>query len=188
MYMCERLGMPLEQALSLRRTYFETYGTTLRGLQRHYGIDANDYLAYVHDLPLEKYLQPDPGLRDLLQELACRRWIFTNADVDHANRVLEILTISGCFDGIIDVRAVQFSCKPDADAYRRALVVAGEADPHTCVYLDDSPRNLVTAHSLGFTTVLVGSDQPHPAAIHSIPTVHRLKDILPGLWDHRDGA
>jgi pyrimidine 5'-nucleotidase len=182
-YMCERLGLPLEQALALRRTYFETYGTTLKGLQRHYGIDANDYLAYVHDLPLTSYLRPDPALQDILHSLNRRKWIFTNADKNHAQRVLEVLTLSNCFDGIIDVRAVQFTCKPEVDAYRRALSVAGESSPSTCVYLDDSPRNLKPAYDLGFYTILVGSDQSCPVAYHSISTAHNLREIMPELWD-----
>jgi putative hydrolase of the HAD superfamily len=52
-YMLERLNLPKENVSNLRRQYFERYGTTLRGLQIHHGVDANDYLAFVHNLPLE---------------------------------------------------------------------------------------------------------------------------------------
>ncbi len=58
-------------------------GTTMRGLQIHHQIDTDDYLAYVHDLPLHDYLYPNPQLRSLLTSLPQRRWIFTNADADY---------------------------------------------------------------------------------------------------------
>ena len=54
LYMSERLGLPREQVQTLRKTYFQTYGTTLRGLQLHHEVDVDDYLAFVHDLPLEE--------------------------------------------------------------------------------------------------------------------------------------
>ena len=55
-YMEERLDMPPGEVPSLRRYYYRTYGTTMRGLQIHHGIDPEDYLAYVHDIPLEDYI------------------------------------------------------------------------------------------------------------------------------------
>ena len=64
--MYERIGLSWEEIPQLRQAYYENYGTTLRGLQQHYQVDAEDYLAYVHDLPLEDYLEPDPELRELL--------------------------------------------------------------------------------------------------------------------------
>jgi len=184
-YMRDRLGFPPEIIPELRRNYFETYGTTLRGLQIHHHVDPLQYLAYVHDLPLQKYIAPDPELRDLLSSLSSSKWIFTNADVDHARRVLAVLDLNGCFDGIIDVRALDFLCKPQPDAYRKALFLAGESDPGNCVLLDDSPRNLAPAKEMGFTTVLVGSLEAHPAADLVIASVTDLPHAFPELW--KDG-
>lgn len=181
-YMYARLDLPHDQVPALRRRYYENYGTTLRGLQIHHDVDVDDYLAYVHDLPLQSYLQPDPQLRALLARLPQNKWIFTNADIDHARRVLAVLDLADCFDGIIDVRAMQFTCKPEPGAYRLALQVAGESDPSRCVLLDDSPTNLAPARAIGFTTVLVGQNGPHPAAHHTIPRLLDLPDVLPELW------
>ena len=89
-YMVERLGLPEDEVPEIRRRYFLTYGTTLRGLQKHYRVDADDYLDYVHDLPLREYLQPRDELKMMLLSLTQHRWIFTNADANHARRVLEV--------------------------------------------------------------------------------------------------
>lgn len=183
-YMIDRLQLPGETVPVLRRQYYETYGTTLRGLQLHHGVDAGDFLAFVHDLPLSQYLQPDPALRSLLLSLPQRRWIFTNADQAHACRVLAALGIDDCFQGVVDVWAVGFHCKPHAEAYRRAMQASGETDPGACVFFDDSTRNLEPARKLGFTTVLVGSEQAHPAAVLSISNLLDLPQAMPELWEN----
>jgi putative hydrolase of the HAD superfamily len=183
-YMEEILALPPEQITTLRRDYFLTYGTTLRGLQVHHNVDADDFLAYVHDLALDTFLQPDLALRSLIQSLPQKKWVFTNADDAHARRVIAKLGLDGCFDGIIDVRANDFFCKPQPQAYWSALAIAGETVPDRCVFLDDSPRNLAPATELGLMTVLVGTDRPDPAACFSIQSIHDLPRRLPQLWNH----
>jgi putative hydrolase of the HAD superfamily len=167
----------------LRRHYFETYGTTLRGLQRHHKVDSDDYLTFVHDLRLRDYLQPEPELRHLLLSLPQRCWIFTNADSDHAKRVLAILGLVGCFNGIIDVKAMGFACKPEVEAYQRALFQAGSPAPEECVLIDDSSLNLKAARDLGMMTILVRSDaNEHPSATYTIPNLAVLRRTVPILW------
>lgn len=187
-YMGERMGLPPEDIPKLRRSYFETYGTTLRGLQNHHQVDAEDFLTFVHDLPLETYLEPEPQLLNLLLSLPQNKWIFTNADSAHAQRVLSALGLASCFTGIIDVKALDYRCKPDLQAYRQALILAGEDDPSRCVLLDDSPRNLAPAKELGFTTILVGTGEDHPAATYSITNLLDLPQEIPQLWSAEPGA
>jgi putative hydrolase of the HAD superfamily len=184
LYMEERLNMPADEISALRREYFIKYGTTLRGLQFHHDVDADEFLAFVHDLPLKSFLKPDPELRKLIQSLPQKKWIFTNADAAHAGRVLSLLGVEDCFNGIIDVRANNFLCKPEPEVYRLTLIHAGEADPNRCVFLDDSARNLAPATQLGFYTVLVGTSEPNPLARCTIPSIHALPEQLPELWNH----
>jgi putative hydrolase of the HAD superfamily len=181
-YMRDRLKKPAEEISRLRKHYFETYGTTLKGLQIHYQVDPTEFLGFVHDLPLEVYLQPDPHLFQLLKSLPQRKWIFTNADAAHASRVLERLGLSVCFDGIIDVCALDYQCKPGISAYRKALEISGGAAPSHCVFFDDSPRNLDPARELGFFTVLVGTHRPDPSACLSIQSLHEIPDRMPELY------
>lgn len=159
-YMREQLGFPPEVIPKLRQHYFDTYGTTLRGLQIHYHVDPDRYLAYVHDLPLEEFIAPDPQLHAILSSLPQEKWIFTNADANHARRVLARLGLEDCFTGIIDVCALGYICKPHREAYLRAMRLAGADRPEECLLFDDSPRNLMPARELGMMTVLVLSGQP----------------------------
>jgi putative hydrolase of the HAD superfamily len=187
-FLLERLKFSPEEASDIRRTYFETYGTTLRGLQINHSVDADEFLAYVHDLPLKNYISPDLELRELLLSLPQEKWIFTNADANHAQRVVSTRGIEDCFVGIVDVRALGFLCKPERQAYQLALSMTSEVNPARCVLFDDALRNLEPAYELGFKTVLVGSRDSHPAADLSINSLLDLPHAFPQLWDHRNSS
>jgi putative hydrolase of the HAD superfamily len=184
-YMQELIDLPITEITKIRQGYLEKYGTTLRGLQTHFDVDVDEYLHFVHDLPLEEYIQPDPGLRMLLLSLPQRRWIFTNADANHANRVMNILGINDCFKGVIDIRAIDFACKPEKIAYQRALAVTSD-DATQCVIFDDALRNLSPARELGFFTVLVGKNGLDPLVDRTISSLHELRDRMPELWQNDD--
>jgi putative hydrolase of the HAD superfamily len=157
-YMEERLDMPPSEIPALREHYYHVYGTTMRGLQIHHGIVPEDYLAYVHDLPLENYIGPNDELDRVLAEIEAEKVVFTNASAEHARRVLKVLGIERHFNCIIDVRALGFLSKPNPEAYRRALAILDAAGDE-CLIVDDRARNLLPAKELGMTTVLVGSEK-----------------------------
>lgn len=164
MFMRDRLCIPEADIPTLREKYFKTYGTTLRGLQQHHQVDTMDYLAYVHDLPLQDFLTPNPALRDVLASLPSRKLIFTNADVPHARRVLKALELDDLFDTIVDVNAVAPYCKPMPESFAIAMDLADEPDPRKCVMIDDLPRTTRAALEVGMASLLYGSDIPTPDA------------------------
>jgi FMN phosphatase YigB (HAD superfamily) len=45
--------------------------------------------------------------------------------------------------------------------------------------IDDSPRNLKTAHEMGFFTIQVGTDTRSPYADAAILTLADLPDVIP---------
>jgi putative hydrolase of the HAD superfamily len=153
-YMRERLGIPAEQVSSLREKYYMQFGTTTRGLQEYHNLDTQDFLAYVHDLPLNHYLTPNPTLRSIIASLPTRNLIFTNADSHHAERVLTTLGLRDLFEIIVDVNAIAPYCKPMPDAFKTAMQIAGETDPRNCVMIDDLPRTTRAAKDLGMFSLL----------------------------------
>jgi putative hydrolase of the HAD superfamily len=177
-YLHERMGFPLDQIESLRDGYFKKYGTTLRGLQAHHQVDTDEYLAFVHDVPIHQYLRLDPELSTAIQSIPARKFIFTNADSNHAGRVLEAVGLQGLFNGIIDVHVIAPFCKPMPEAFELALKAAGSPDPHSCVLLDDQRRITRAARQLGMYTVLVGELTPGGDADVAL---QNLSD-LPGLF------
>lgn len=181
-YMREEINLPQEEIPSIRDHYWKTYGTTLEGLRIHHGVDPDDYLLYVHQIPLDDYLSQDPTLNDLLSDLPQDLWVFTNADRRHAEAVLETLDIQKHFRGIIDLIALDFEIKPKPEAYQIALRLAGEKDPSKCVLFDDLVPNLLGAKEQGFTTVLVGENGSADSADYQLRTIHQIREVLPHLW------
>jgi len=186
-FMVERVKLPEDQVPAIRRYYFQTYGTTLRGLQIHHAVDADEYLAFVHDLDLGQFLHPDACLHEMLSSLPQKIWIFTNADAAHAGRVIAVLGLENCFEGIIDVRSIQFACKPEKLAYDRALALAGNPFLTECILVDDSAANLVPAFEMGISTVWINQNgSSNHSAVHTLSKLIELREVMPELWDSND--
>ena len=174
-YMIDELHFPAEEVPTLRNRLWEQYGTTLRGLQVEFSVDMDAYLSYVHDVPIETILKPDPELNRLLHDLPQRKVIFTNADKAHAQRTLNSLCIAHHFITIIDIHAMAPFCKPQVEAFHKALGVLDE-HPEYCLLVDDNPKNLATAQALGMATVSVGA-HPHDGSPH-IARIHELGELF----------
>ncbi|NQS91763.1 MAG: HAD-IA family hydrolase, partial [Chloroflexi bacterium] len=154
----------------------------LEGLRIHHQVNPEDYLSYVHDLPLEKFLAEDQILRKQLSSLPQELWIFTNADHNHAERVLAALVLDDLFSGIVDLLAMDFVVKPNPKAYHIALRMAGEKDSTKCVLFDDLLPNLLGAKDMGFTTALVGKNGGPDQVDFHLPSIHDIKKSMPHLW------
>jgi pyrimidine 5'-nucleotidase len=159
-YMIERMKIPEADVPRLRESYFRTYGTTLRGLQANHAIDTEEYLAYVHDVLPGDYIRPDPVQQSVLAALPTRNLIFTNADANHARRVLRTLQIEQHFADIIDVNRMEPYCKPSREAFALALEASGEGDPAKCMMIDDLPHTTRAAREFGLYAVLFGATAP----------------------------
>ncbi|NLW71304.1 MAG: pyrimidine 5'-nucleotidase [Chloroflexi bacterium] len=171
-YMIEFVGIPEADVVSIREHLFTTYGTTLRGLQIEHGISMDHYNEYVHSVSYGDLLKSDIQLRDALLRLPQEKWIFTNANLTHAENVLSQMALRDIFTGIIDINATAPWCKPYPEAFQIALRLCGNPDPARTVFIDDRVPNLDAAASLGLRTILVGAE---PSPLH--PTVPRLADI-----------
>ena len=182
-YMNERLGIPADKVRAIRDSLLVTHGTTLNGLRRHHEVDPDDFLSFVHDIPLEGFINCDESLDQMLTALPLRKIVFTNADARHARRVLSRLGIIRHFEAIIDIHLVEFCGKPDPRAYHTVLEFVG-VRPEECVLLEDYPANIQTARAMGITTVLVADDGKaggnDAVADYVINRVVELAD-LPGI-------
>ena len=159
LYMTTRMGFAPDEAQILRQQFFVKYGTSLRGLQLEYHVDADDYLQFVHDVPLQDYIAPAPALDAMLGRIRLDKAIFTNADAAHARRVMECLGVTHHLPVIVDIYALDFHCKPDPKAYRRLLDILG-APGEACILVEDSARNLRPAREqFGMMTVIVDGEK-----------------------------
>ena len=151
-YVAHITGLPTDQAKALRQHYFETYGTTLRGLQMHHAVDVEMYLATVHDISVEQYIHPNARLVQQLTTCSLPWAIFTNSPLEHATRILSKIGFDQLSFPIIDIRAMQFQPKPHPEAYRIALEIVSSS-AHDAVLFEDTLHNLSYAKAIGMTTV-----------------------------------
>jgi len=178
LYMQQKISLPIANISAMRESLFHKYGTTMRGLQIEYGIDPVDYLDYVHQVPVESLISPDPLLNQLLAAYPHPKWIFTNASRAHALRVVRTLQIETAFTGVIDILDIAPYCKPMPEAFHLALQKADIPDAKNCILVDDSPRNLFEARQLGMYTIQVGTQQFN-GAHELIASIHDLPSVLP---------
>lgn len=159
-YIMRKTGLDSAGALEIRERYFHQYGATVVGLSRHHGIDARDFLLDVHEAD-HSVLEPDAELRALIAALPGRRIIFTNGGGGHAQRVLESLNLDSLFEAVFDIEDAQLTPKPQRGCYQ-ALLERFDIDASETILVEDTLRNLESAHELGFTTALVGAVHPEP--------------------------
>jgi pyrimidine 5'-nucleotidase len=187
-FMIERLSFSEEQARSVRMDFVERYGTTLKGLMRHFEVDPREYMRFVHDLPIRRMIRKDPHLAQMLAALPQAKWILTNADQAHAGRVLEALGIESLLEGVIDFFDLAPHSKPEREAFQRAMQIARASEAAACVLVDDQPRNLAAAQQLGMTVVLVGEPGSGPDQTVTIDRISELSRRLPRLSPNWEAA
>ena len=175
-YMALRLGMDEVTIKALRPRYWEQYGTTMRGLLLEHGINADDYLGYVHGFSVQELLAPNPELDGVLEQLPWRKVIFTSSTREHTQQVLEALAIAQHFARAFDIRDTGYICKPDPAAYQVVLLALG-LQAEQCLLVDDSLPNLQTAASLGMVTVWVGSQERVDGVTWAIDRIECIADV-----------
>jgi putative hydrolase of the HAD superfamily len=181
LFMMERLAIEPDRVRVLRDSYFHNYGTTLHGLMANHDADPDEYLDFVHDVPLEDMLLPNPLLKSMLGKLPQRRIVFTNASYGHVVRVLHRLGIEQEIDAIVDLLAMNMRHKPQPQSYQLALAAAEETDASACIMVDDRIDNLLPAAALGMTTVWMGIDTGEKSADHRIEVITDLIEAVPDL-------
>lgn len=185
-FIARTLSVDLDEARRRQKQFFQTHGTTLRGLMVEHRIDPVPFLDYVHDIDLS-VIAAMPDLGAALDRLPGRKLIYTNGTVAHADRILAKLGIRDRFEATFDIVASDYLPKPDISPYRVMLQRHG-VDPAKAVMVEDMARNLMPAAALGMTTVWVpttetwsqpaGDDRSH---IHH--TAPDLTAFLAGLPD-----
>mgnify|MGYP002822773881 CR=1 FL=1 len=149
-----------------------------------------EYLAAVHDVSLEE-IGPDPAMRAIVE--ACRtkadRFVFTASISEHAKRCLERVGVDDLFTCIIDTRTCDLETKHSRIAFEKAMRAADASDASQCMLIDDSVKNIRTAKSLGWTTVLIGKHERDtgnafacPEADYHIDDVYELPSVMPHLF------
>ncbi|MCS0494922.1 pyrimidine 5'-nucleotidase [Ancylobacter sp. MQZ15Z-1] len=152
-YIAEFLGLSLDEAFALQKSYYRKYGTSLRGLMIEHAMDPDAFLAEVHAIDLSE-LDAAPALGEAIGALPGRKLVYTNGSRRHAEAVLAKLGISHHFADVHDIVSAEFHPKPQEAAYR-GFLRRFDVDPGRAAMFEDLARNLEVPATLGMRTVLV---------------------------------
>jgi len=180
-FMQNRLGISQDSVIEKREYYYRTYGTSLRGLQADFGVDANEYLDFVHDVNITDFIHPDPQLQLALAGFHGEKNILTNANRQHTDRVIDALGVRAYFQRIIDVNDMEPYCKPQPEAFLKAMQIIGDIDPSGYLLLDDTLRNVTAAQEMGMVAILVSPQPVNQAGILQIQCIHDFPVIFSRL-------
>lgn len=142
-FFIKHLSLDPAEAFRLHQEYYKTYGLAIEGLVRHHEIDGLEYNSQVDDaLPLENILSPDPQLRKLLEDIdktKVKLWLFTNAYVNHGQRVVKILGVQDLFEGLTycDYGVRPLLCKPSEAMFHKAMREAGVSEMDKCHFVGE---------------------------------------------------
>lgn len=155
LFMISKLGYTHENVHNAREIFFREFGTTLRGLESAHHVDPDEYLKFVHDVPIHEYLLPNSQLNSMLSSIQQKKVIFTNGDRWHSKRVTDALMITSHFNEIIDILDVSPYCKPMIESFQIALKKLNVSNLQNILLIDDNIRNIQMAEKLGMQTVWV---------------------------------
>jgi len=152
-YMKDIVHIEENRINSLRIRYWKQYGTSLLGLMKHYGVDPNHFLDFVHDLDIKPLIKENKNILKILKKIDAVKIAFTNAPKEHAVKVLDSLNITNQFVDIFDIRSADFLGKPNKRPY---IKIINKTNAKRYAMIDDSYINLKTAQELGAFTILIG--------------------------------
>ena len=115
-YISKKLNIDLIKAKEVQTNYFHKYNTSLNGLMIHHDILPEEFLKYVHDIDLS-FMKKDLALREELEKLNTKKFVFTNGSREHVKNITTHLGIDDLFDGIFDIVDAEFHPKPEAKAF-----------------------------------------------------------------------
>ena len=149
----EKLNLDSGAAQALRSKYYNQYGTTLRGLMIEHQINPDEYLDYVHQINYD-VVEPNENLRDTIKKLPGKKFIFTNANYGHVEKVLEKLHMTDLFNGYFDISESDYLPKPHKEIYE-AFQNKFNLDNSSTAMFEDLHINLREPSALGWQTVWV---------------------------------
>ncbi len=173
-YISSYLHISIEDASSLRETYWDRYGATLKGLIKHHNIDPIEFLSITHDLNnFNELVFPENNLKKNLSKIHGRKIIYTNAPKNYTNTILQILDIMTLFDEVFTIEDSNFIPKPDKAMMDFFLK---KYDISEAFFIDDVKENLMTAKKFSLSTIWITNDDSHPSYVDM--KIKKISDLL----------
>lgn len=150
------VGCDLDTADRLRVRYWKKYGATVIGMVRHHNVDPHEFLRLSHDFDVRPLVHSEAGIARKLACLPGRKILLTNAPTVYARLVLDELGLLPQFEALwsIDHMNLQGRIRPKPSlALMKQVLARLDVPAHQAVLVEDTLRNLKSAHQLGMRTV-----------------------------------
>ena len=159
LFIQEKLGLDEKKAKELQTNYFYKYNTSLNGLMLHHNVIGDEFLKYVHDIDIS-FMKEDKILRNELENLDMKKFIFTNGSAEHAQNILTRLGIYDLFgkEKVFDIKDAGYVPKPEAQTFDLMVKKFG-INPKETIYIEDIAKNLSIGFERGCTTVWLINDE-----------------------------
>ena len=159
LFIQNKLDLSETEAKELQTNYFYKYNTSLNGLMLHHNVVGDEFLEFVHDIDIS-FMKEDKIMRNELEKLDMKKFIFTNGSAAHAKNILTHLGIYDLFgrDKVFDIKDAGYVPKPEASTFD-LMVEKFNINPKETVYIEDIAKNLSIGHKRGCTTVWLINDE-----------------------------
>lgn len=109
---------------------------------------------------IEKHVEPDSELKNLLKRIKFRKFCFTNGTKDRAIHILNYLQLTDVFEGVFctSVDNDSFLAKPNPKSFKFVEEYLGIEDVNKIYFFDDSSNNIKRAKELGWNAIEVKDD------------------------------
>ena len=177
-YLMQHLSLPEKEASDLRQKYWNLYGATLAGLEKHHPqIDINDFLRASHpEEEVRRLLVAETHLPQNLMRIKGRKAIFSNGPSFYVQNVAQSLSIQHLFTDLFGCDRFDFLYKPHEKSYS-SVCRQMKVLPEDCIMVDDNAENLRTAKKSGMKTILFGhSDSDLPFIDDTAENMQNLAD------------
>lgn len=186
-------GLCEQRADKLRIEYWRKYGATVIVMEKHHNTNAKEFLRSSHDFNIASMVHAEPQVAHKISRLPGRKIVLTNAPEDYARQVLDHLKLLPHFDGIwaIEHMRLQGRLRPKPSiGLMRQIIARLKTPPSNIALVEDTLKNLKSAHKIGMKTVHIAhpmtpfaiSDKVRPSYVDV--RVKRLGDLInvPMLW------
>ena len=159
LFIQEKLDLDEKKAKELQTNYFYKYNTSLNGLMLHHNVIGDEFLKYVHDIDIS-FMKEDKILRNELENLDMKKFIFTNGSAEHAQNILTRLGIYDLFgkEKVFDIKDAGYVPKPEAQTFDLMVKKFG-IEPKETIYIEDIAKNLSIGFERGCATVWLINDE-----------------------------
>ncbi len=185
-FIAKTIALAPEQIAGIRYDYFKRYGTTVGGMVVNHGTDPDAYFRYAYDVRIERFIKPDPELRQVLAGIDLTKVVFSNSPMEYVENVLRFLGVREIIAAVYDIRFCNYMGKPDPQSYQKVLEDLGTPGEE-CVFVDDVEANLYGAAAVGITPVLLGAARDS-AHVWQLEQIYDLKTLIPEIMKARLSA